>query len=103
SALDWSRDEKWLLAMQSVSSSESYLWKIDVATGEKTLLTPKGERPVQWSGASFAGGGPAVFAVGNLNGESPRIFRFDGSTWTAVTPANEPIEAFAASPDGGTL
>src|SRR5215217_3114871 len=72
SALDWSADEKWLLAMQSVSSSESYLWKIAVANGGKALLTPKGERPVQWAAGFFAGGGPGVYALGNLNGETTR-------------------------------
>ena len=48
SALDWSADETSLLALQSMSSSESYLWKIQVPGGEKTLLTPKGAsaRPV---------------------------------------------------------
>jgi hypothetical protein len=39
-AVDWSADEQSVLATQSMSSSESYLWKIQVPGGEKTLLTP---------------------------------------------------------------
>jgi dipeptidyl aminopeptidase/acylaminoacyl peptidase len=103
SALDWSADERWLLAMQSISSSESYLWKIATANGEKTLLTPKGERPVQWAAAFFAGGGPDVYALGNPQGETARIFRLGGGSPTPLTPADQPIETFAPSPDGRTL
>jgi dipeptidyl aminopeptidase/acylaminoacyl peptidase len=103
SALDWSADESSLLAMQSMSSSESYLWKIQVPGGERTLLTPKGDRPVQWSAAFFAGGGPAIYALGNFNNESPRVFRLAGDAPSPLTPADRPVEAFAPSPDGQRL
>ncbi|MGH9367729.1 MAG: TolB family protein [Thermoanaerobaculia bacterium] len=39
---DWSPDDRRLLVAESISINETYLWSIDVATGEKTLLTPKG-------------------------------------------------------------
>jgi dipeptidyl aminopeptidase/acylaminoacyl peptidase len=103
SALDWSADEKSLLAMQSMSSSESYLWRIQVPGGEKTLLTPKGDRPVRWSAAFFAGGGSAIYALGNFNSESMRVFRLTGGMPSPLTPADHPVEAFAPSPDGQRL
>jgi dipeptidyl aminopeptidase/acylaminoacyl peptidase len=103
SALDWSADEKSVLAMQSMSSSESYLWKLQVPGGEKTLLTPKGDRPVRWSAAFFAGGGDAIYALGNSNSESPRVFRLTGAAPSPLTSADHPVEAFAPSPDGQRL
>jgi dipeptidyl aminopeptidase/acylaminoacyl peptidase len=103
SVLDWSADETSLLALQSMSSSESYLWKIQVPGGEQTLLTPKGDRPVRWSAAFFAGGGPAVYALGNLRNDSPRIFTSHRGEWSPLTPADRPVESFAPSPDGQTL
>ena len=39
---DWSPDDKKILVSEFISANESYLWMVDVATGEKTLLTPKG-------------------------------------------------------------
>ena len=102
-AVDWSADEKSVLATQSMSSSESYLWRIQVPGGEKTLLTPKGERPVMWSAAYFAGGGTAIYALGNFNSESPRVFRLSGAALSPLTPADRPVEAFAPSPDGQRL
>jgi dipeptidyl aminopeptidase/acylaminoacyl peptidase len=103
SALDWSADEKSVLAMQSMSSSESYLWRIQAPGGEKTLLTPKGDRPVRWSAAFFAGGGDAILALGNYTSESPQVFRLTGAAPLPLTPAAHPVEAFAPSPDGQRL
>jgi dipeptidyl aminopeptidase/acylaminoacyl peptidase len=103
SALDWSADEKSVLAMQSMSSSESYLWRIQVPGGEKTLLTPKGDRPARWSAAFFAGGGDAVYALGNYDSESPRVFRLAGGAPSPLTSAGDPVEAFAPSRDGRRL
>ena len=37
--LDWSPDDQRLLVVNYVSVTESYLWSVDVAKGEKTLLT----------------------------------------------------------------
>ena len=102
-ALDWSADETALLAMQSMSSSESYLWKIQVPGGERTLLTPKGSAPVRWANASFAGGGPAIYALGNFTSETPRVFRLGIGDPSPLTPADCPVEAFASSRDGQRL
>src|SRR5262249_10102264 len=43
SALEWSPDDKSLVVGQFVSVNESYLWLFDAATGERRLLTPRGE------------------------------------------------------------
>ena len=41
-ALDWSADDKELLAQQLIAgSTETRLWRIDVESGRRTLVTPK--------------------------------------------------------------
>lgn len=45
-AVDWLPGDAGVLALQTISVAESYLWRVDMPTGEKTLLTPKGARPV---------------------------------------------------------
>ena len=38
----WSFDDKQFALMEQVSINESYVWLVNAATGEKTLITPKG-------------------------------------------------------------
>src|SRR5438128_10949450 len=38
---DWSPDDRQILLAQAISVNEGYLWRVDVASGQKTLLTPK--------------------------------------------------------------
>ena len=52
-ALDWSPDDRKILTGEYISINESYLWLLDAATGEKTLITPKGgAEKVSYSGGS---------------------------------------------------
>jgi dipeptidyl aminopeptidase/acylaminoacyl peptidase len=103
SALDWSPDEKAILAMQAVSSADTSLWRVEVSGGQKAQLTVKGARPVRWAGAAFAPDGQTVFATGNFQGEHARVWRFSQGVWTAITPHDQVVDSFALSPDGATL
>ena len=102
-AIDWSDDEKALLVAELLSSAETYLWRIEVPGGRRTLLTPKGGRPVRWQAAAFAPDSQSVYAAGNLNGETARVWRLSQGEWTAVTPADMVVEGFALSADGKTM
>jgi dipeptidyl aminopeptidase/acylaminoacyl peptidase len=52
-AADWSPDNGKLLVVQEISANESYLWLVDVSTGEKKMLTPKtGAEEVAYSGGT---------------------------------------------------
>jgi Tol biopolymer transport system component len=51
---DWNPDDRLLLAVEEVSINETYLWLIDVATGAKTPLTPKGKEHVAYANAAFS-------------------------------------------------
>jgi dipeptidyl aminopeptidase/acylaminoacyl peptidase len=115
SAIDWSQDGTTVLALQSISSSETYLWTVRAGTGEKTLITPKEDRPTRWAvsttpgprdrgaAAMFAPDGRTVYALGNRGGETPRVWRFDGAGWAPLTAPDQPVETFALKPDGKTM
>ncbi len=52
--LDWSPDDRTILLAQSVSVNESYLWLVDAASGQKTLLAPQpGSQSVAFGEAKF--------------------------------------------------
>ena len=101
SALAWSRDETAILALQSLSSADTQLWRIQVPGGEQTRLSPDTDRPVRWLGAAFGADGRTVYAAGNLESETARVWRFKDGKWSPVTPADQVIESFAMAPDGG--
>lgn len=101
-ALAWTPDETAIIAVETLSSSESYLWRVQAASGAKTAITEKGEHPVRWTYAAVAPDG-AIYALGNYQSEHARVWRFEAGRWTAVTPENIVIEAAALSPDGRTV
>ncbi len=105
SALDWSPDGKSLLAAEGISVNESYLWLVTVATGEKTLLTPKGADPVAYEGGAFSADGRGVYTVTDLGSEFARLSYLDLATKrvTPLTHASWEVEEFALSRDGRTL
>src|SRR5262245_317574 len=80
--LDWSPDDRKILASQGISVNESYLWLIDVSSGEKTLLTPKptsGE-PVAYAGGQFSKDGKGIYLTTDLDSEFKRLAYYDLAT-----------------------
>ena len=80
---DWAPDDQTLLAVEAISINESYLWLVDVATGRKTLLTPKGAEKVAYVPVGFSADGKAVYAVTDRDNEFKRIARIDLATGQA--------------------
>ena len=105
SVLDWSSDDRQLLALEWISGLETHLWRIDVATGQKTTITRPGAPQGFWEAAQFAADGRSVFAMGDHGAEIPRIWNIDVATGQVkpVTADGDAIEAFALSPDGAML
>ena len=106
-ANDWSPDDKTLLLMEDVSVNESYLWLLDVASGEKTLLTPKGAgEPVAYGSARFSRDGKGIYLTTDRESEVQRLAYLDLATkryqyLTSRIPWE--IEEFALSSDGTLL
>jgi dipeptidyl aminopeptidase/acylaminoacyl peptidase len=103
--LAWSRDDRTLLVVDEVSVEESHLWLVDVASGQRTPLTPSGER-VSYSLAVFSQDGRGVYLTTDKGSEFQRLAYFDLGT-KALTPLTGDIswdvENLDLSPDGRTL
>lgn len=75
---DWSPDGRQVVVGEGVSANESYLWLLDVATGEKTLLTPKGEaEKVAYGNAQFSRDGKGLYLTTDRESEFQRLAYFD--------------------------
>jgi dipeptidyl aminopeptidase/acylaminoacyl peptidase len=104
SVADWSPDGKQLLVTNFVSAAESYVWLLDVASGEKKLLTPKtGTETVSYGNANFAKDGKGVYMTSDAGSEFARMVYLDFNTQktTVLTPDLQwDVDAIDLSQDG---
>ncbi len=106
--LDWSPDDRTLLAIEYISANESHLYTIEVATGTKTRITPASpDRPsggtVSYSSAVFSKDGKGLYVVSDRDSEFARLAYLDLKTGrstvlTAGIPWN--VEELELSKDG---
>ena len=81
SVTDWSPDGTQLLLHNEVSAAESYIWLVDAASGQKTLLTPKlSNETVAYGPAMFSKNGKGVYLTTDKDSEFQRLARLDLST-----------------------
>ncbi len=103
--LDWAPDGASLLVLETISVEQSHLWLVDVATGQKTSLSPRAER-ASYGLAQFGGDGRGVYLTTDKAAEFLRLAYLDLSskTLTALAPEiNWDVENIEISPDGRTL
>jgi dipeptidyl aminopeptidase/acylaminoacyl peptidase len=103
SVLDWSPGDRELLVREAPSTvSETYLWRVNVDTGDKTTVTERGGRGVLWQQAFYSPDGKSIYALGDFESDVPRLLRRDvsGGPWTPVVTDDAPVEMFEVSPDG---
>lgn len=101
---DWSADDKKILLLEGISVNETYLWLVDVATGEKSALTPRlqGEQ-VAYSNPRFSKDGKGIYVTSDQGSEFQRLVYLDLATKQAkVLTAEIPwdVNDFALSYDG---
>jgi dipeptidyl aminopeptidase/acylaminoacyl peptidase len=103
---DWSPDGTALLVNEVISNAETYMWRIDVKTGEKKAITPReaGKVPSFNFNGRFSSDGRKIYTVSDKSGEA-RLWRYDVATGagTPVTPEGVLVDAgggFELSPDG---
>lgn len=104
--LDFSPDDAKLLVGQYISVVESRVWLVDVATGEKRLVTPKDGPKIAWGGGEFARDSKSVYLTTDKDSEFQRLARLDLATGavSVLTPHIEwDVESFDVSPDGRTI
>ena len=81
SALDVSPDDRRLVALEEISVNESYLWLIDLGTGERTALTPRnGNEKVRYDHAEFSKDGKGIYLTTDRDSEFLRLGFFDLQT-----------------------
>ncbi|MBI5216533.1 MAG: S9 family peptidase [Ignavibacteriae bacterium] len=101
---DWSPDGKWMLLQEGISVNESYLYLVDVATGEKSLLTSKdGKEQVAYGGGQFTNDGKGFYVTSDLNSEFRRLVYFDialKKQTPIVENLNWDVDGFSLSDDG---
>ena len=100
--LDWSPDDQQLLVVNAVSVNESYLWRFDLKSGERTMLTQKTDTPVAWSGGSFTADGRAVISASDVAGEFKQLMRLelaDGKALPLTAAIPWDVDDFAVSRD----
>ena len=101
---DWSPDDGQILLSQGISVNESYLWLVDMASGQKTLLTPKeAAETVAYDGAQFSRDGKGVYVTTDRRSEFQRLAYLDLATkryrfLTSGIPWD--VDELALSPDG---
>ncbi len=106
-ALDWSPDGKKILVSEGISAEESYLWVVDAASGERTLITPKGG-PVKiaYNSGRFSKDGKGIYATTDKDSEFLRLAYIDLATKEhAYLSSNIPwdVDEFELSYDGKTI
>jgi dipeptidyl aminopeptidase/acylaminoacyl peptidase len=103
----WSADNKKLLVVNEVSANETYLWLVDVATGEKKMLTPKsGDVQVAYSGGPFSKDGKGFYTTTDRDSEFQRLAYFDLATLKPTyltTDIKWDVDEVELSEDGKTL
>ncbi|MCY7351348.1 MAG: S9 family peptidase [Cytophagaceae bacterium] len=105
-AIDWSPDEKQVLVSEYLSVNESHLYLVDVASGQKTELTPRSETGVAYGGGVFSKDGKGIFLTTDKDSEFQRLAYLDLATkkWSFLTDAIRwDVEQVELSKDGKRL
>jgi len=106
-ALDWSRDGKWILALEEISANESYLWAVNASTGEKTPITQRDNATrVSYSGGRFSIDGRQIYTTSDKDNEFHRLAAIDlSSKKETYLTTNIPwdVEDFDLSDDGSKI
>lgn len=102
---DWSPDDTRLVVGEYLSINKSNLYLLDVATGEKTPITPLDET-VAYGGAEFAADGQGLYVTSDENSEFKRLVYWDLATQKPEVLVDDipwDIEGFDVSDDGKRL
>ncbi|MBI3836849.1 MAG: S9 family peptidase [Planctomycetia bacterium] len=75
---DWSSDDKQLLVSELISINESYVWLIDLANGQKTLVTPKiSMEKIAYHPVAFSKDGKGIYELTDRDSEFMRLAYLD--------------------------
>lgn len=102
--LDWSPDDKQILLLEEISINESYLWLVNVVTGEKTVVTPRdAKEKVFYGEGRFSKDGKEIYVLTDKNSEFRRLAHVVLATKEHFYETSEipwDVETFDLSHDG---
>lgn len=106
-AFDWSPDDSKSIFCDFISNTVSTLWIIDVASGDKTLLSPKrGNEGEYYDYPQFSKDGKGVYVVTDRDSEFRRLAYVNLATREYKYLSDQikwDVEDFKLSPDGKSL
>jgi dipeptidyl aminopeptidase/acylaminoacyl peptidase len=104
--LDWDAAGKSFLAIEYLSVNESYIWRVDAATGAKALVTPRTGTKVSYQGAVFSPDGQGMYVVSDKTGEFAQLAYVNFKTMAMRSVTGSilwDVEEFELSKDGKYL
>lgn len=106
-AIDFSPDDRQLLLIEFISINESYLWLQNFASGERTLITPKGGAvKTAYNGGKFSKDGKSIYVTTDRDSEFQRLAKVDLATKTHTYLSDSikwDVDSFDLSWDGRTI
>jgi len=103
---DWSPDDRRAVFVDYASNTVSTLWLIDVATGEKVLLSPRRENADEYyDSPQFSKNGEGVYVITDHDSDVRRLAYIDLATkqFTYLSGQKWDVEDFKIAPDGKAL
>jgi len=99
--LDFSPEGTSLIVNHLVrSGSETYLWLVDLKTGDRKPFTPPDEQSY-WDNARFSADGRSIYALSTRGAGNSRIWLRDPKgVWLPITKEEDTVSAFEIAPDG---
>ena len=81
SADDFSPNDRQVLLSEYISENEKYLWLLDMATGGRTLLTPKGgTKKTAYDNPQFSKDGKGIYVTTDRDSEFHQLVYIDLAT-----------------------
>jgi dipeptidyl aminopeptidase/acylaminoacyl peptidase len=105
-AYDWSPDDKQVVYCDFPSNVASTLWLVDVASGNKTLLSPKSDQPELYDNPQFSKDGKGIYVVTDHDSDFRRLAYIDAaSRKISYIPSQSQwdVDEFQLEPDGKML
>lgn len=104
SVQDWSADDRELVVLESFSINRSRLWRVDVSTGARTILTDDAPGDTVARGnARWSRDGGSIYHTTDQGSEFRRLARLDlaSGRLEVLTPSLAwDVQQFELSPDG---
>lgn len=105
-AYDWSPDDKQIVFCDFTSNATSTLWLVEVASGKKTLLSPKTNEPELYDDPQFSKDGKGVYVRTEHDSDKRRLAFIDLATQRVTYLPSNPewdVSEFQLAPDGKTI